>query len=536
MHGSHVMYHVFTKKRSARQAPLYVDSSFPATGSAIFRDPALPAGETLRSLKRYMKDFYGYDIDQDPVQWLRPGELCRLKGLDEPQFVVDGYTMFDMNQGMIGDCWYIAGAAHITRNSDLLHQVIPSGQNFGKNYTGMFRFNFWHDGQWVEVTVDDYLPCKTKNDTVLGLLGMSNWNQPNEFWSPLLEKAYAKLFNSYEGIHGGVALDSMADISNGVTVSLTIHDTPVLVPMAEALNMDLGTLVEKHDLFNEMDSNFTSGGLMALGSADFSKKKRAEIGIVENHAYTVTGVRLVKDTQGVEHRLVRLKNPYGSKPNNGMDIEWLGAWGDGSADWDTLAADDQQEMHVNDPQDGQFWISYEDLTKYFTALDICTMLNTKPGNSKDGNKNMWKLTTFISSWAKGTYNSGPLGLGKDNYWKNPQFKFQVDDDMPSESQQNVIISLVKSNYRALNSDDMYYKAAFDIFRLVGDTSKPLTAANYKDDAVKLSESSDTDGWYRELQQAYTLPPGHYAAIPSARCEHCTQESLSFSLRIFLKRN
>jgi len=52
---------------------------------------------------------------------------------------------------------------------------------------GIFRFHFWHFGSWEEVYVDDRLP------TIHGqLIYGRNQSQPNEFWVPLLEKAYAK--------------------------------------------------------------------------------------------------------------------------------------------------------------------------------------------------------------------------------------------------------------------------------------------------------------------------------------------------------
>jgi hypothetical protein len=36
--------------------------------------------------------------------------------------------------------------------------VVPPDQNFETGYCGVFRFRFWHFGDWVEVLVDDKLP------------------------------------------------------------------------------------------------------------------------------------------------------------------------------------------------------------------------------------------------------------------------------------------------------------------------------------------------------------------------------------------
>ncbi|KAJ8369104.1 hypothetical protein SKAU_G00091320 [Synaphobranchus kaupii] len=121
------------------------------------------------------------DMEQPGLEWKRPKEFC-----PSAQFIVDGASRMDMRQGGLSDCWFLSSVASLSLHRNLLERVVPKGQSFQEGYTGCFRFRFWQYGEWQEVMVDDLLP--TKKGKLVYLRSSNN----EEFWTPLLEKAYAK--------------------------------------------------------------------------------------------------------------------------------------------------------------------------------------------------------------------------------------------------------------------------------------------------------------------------------------------------------
>lgn len=79
--------------------------------------------------------------------------------------------------------------ASISGYPQLFDQVVPKDQELkGPDYVGVIRFRFWNFGHWVEVLIDDRLPVRQGRNT----LTFMHSSDPTEFWSALLEKAYAK--------------------------------------------------------------------------------------------------------------------------------------------------------------------------------------------------------------------------------------------------------------------------------------------------------------------------------------------------------
>ncbi|RNA23343.1 calpain-5-like, partial [Brachionus plicatilis] len=176
--------------------------------STLFTDPLFE--RTSQSL---------YPTRRGPmnIKWMRPVEICKLNG-QIAKFVEDTANANDLDQGYLGNCWFIAGCAAITFMPELFDKVVPKNQTcHGSGYSGIFHFRFWIYGVWHDVVVDDYLPVWQHSNQ---LVFCSNREEPNEFWAALLEKAYAKVCGSYENLEGGFTTDALIDMSGGIEESL----------------------------------------------------------------------------------------------------------------------------------------------------------------------------------------------------------------------------------------------------------------------------------------------------------------------------
>ena len=97
-------------------------------------------------------------------QIFRPHEICernKQEGAElSPEMFVGETNRFDVNQGQLGDCWFVATLSLLAENDYFLDRVIPPGQSFNKGYHGIFKFRFFKFGEWVEIVIDDRLPTR----------------------------------------------------------------------------------------------------------------------------------------------------------------------------------------------------------------------------------------------------------------------------------------------------------------------------------------------------------------------------------------
>ncbi|KAK2817504.1 hypothetical protein Q5P01_025695 [Channa striata] len=452
-----------------RKGVLFEDPDFPATDSSLFFSQKPPVN----------------------IQWKRPKELC-----SNPRFIVDSIDRTDICQGQLGDCWLLAAIASLTLRQDTLARVVPPDQEFDSRYAGIFHFQFWQHNKWLDVVVDDRLP--SVRDELIMLHSASN----NEFWSALMEKAYAKLNGSYEALKGGSTMEAMEDFTGGVGETYETKSAP-------------------DNLFTIMKKAIDRGSLMGC-SIDITSSAESEAktttGLVKGHAYSITGLEEVS-YRGQKVQLIRVRNPWGQ-------VEWNGPWSDESREWNYIDKAEKTRLQQNSLDDGEFWMEFGDFKKNFDKVEIC---NLDPNALTEDTKHQWEVNVFEGNWIRGSTAGGCRNY-IDTFWTNPQFKLELKETDDNHHLCTVVVALMQKNRRRLRKEGLDLETiGFTVYEAPDDEDH--TAKDF----FRYNASKARSKTYinmREVSERFTLPPGKYLVVPTTFQPH---QEADFLIRIFSEK-
>ncbi|XP_035522743.1 calpain-2 catalytic subunit-like [Morone saxatilis] len=415
------------------------------------------------------------------VKWLRPVEILKLQNIDsEPAFCTNGASRFDFGQGGVGNCWFLAAISALTFHESLLVQVVPMDQSFN-NYAGIFHFRFWRFGKWIDVVIDDYLP--TLDNCLLSV----HTKGENEFWVPLLEKAYAKVCGSYADMNTGLPSEACKDFSGGVHMTYQLREV-------HTANYDT-------ELWQSLSNASGCNSMICCGSAQKGGKivnTVADTGLVDGHAYSVTAVTEV-EYYGSKVKLVRVMNPWGQ-------TEWNGKWSDKSDLWQKVRPEDREKCSVRN--DGEFWMELEDFYNYFVMLSICC----ENPNFLDGDFTcQWKCMIYDGSWVAGRSAGG--NVNKSSFATNPQYRIQVTIiDEKEQGDKNILLSLMQKPLQQNRKSISSYPIGLTIFKVPPGSPRGRLPADFFRTNRPVKDASYTN--QRDLIENHSMEPGEYVIVPS----------------------
>ena len=313
--------------------PIWKNQSLPEEGSEYIDDIFPPDYNSLTA-----RDSNGEFLDPkngprrekainaEKLKWKRASEI----------FKDSKYLLFenkiepsDVNQGTIGDCYYVSSAASLAKYPNLIFQIFITKEI---NNEGYFILKFFIDGKFQRVIVDDYLPVNEKGDLIFAR------PNKNEIWCCILEKAWAKVNGGYVNIVAGW-MHEVLECFTGYPSETFINT-----------NTKERVLWEKLEFAHSKDCICSCS----------TKKDVGDTGLVGTHAYSIIGLYKI-ESKGKIVRLVKLRNPYGY-------LEWNGDWSDNSELW---GEEEKNAVNFNKKDDGEFFMTFDDYYKNFALTEIC---------------------------------------------------------------------------------------------------------------------------------------------------------------------
>ncbi|XP_033715319.1 calpain-10 isoform X7 [Tursiops truncatus] len=444
-----------------------------APARELFRDAAFPASDSslFSSFSTPLAQF------REEITWRRPQEICAT-----PQLFADRAQEGQVKQGLLGDCWFLCACAALQKSQHLLDQVFPPGQPswLDQTYRGSFTCRVWQFGRWVEVTIDDRLPC------LAGRLCFSRCQREDVFWLPLLEKVYAKVYGSYEHLWAGQVADALVDLTGGLAERWNLKD------MAGASGQQDRPRGAERRTCRQLLS-LKDRGLLSCSVLSPRTGTRA---LGEFHAFIVSDLQELRDRAGQSILLLRIQNPWGRRC-------WQGPWREGGEGWNRVESAAQSEL-LSQLQEGEFWVEEDEFLREFDEVTIGFPIS-EAGHLQSlcSGRALCHTQELPGAWVKGQSAGGCRNYS--GFPSNPKFWLRVCE--PSEVYMAV---LQRPRLRTAGHPGRDYQAVglhiWKVEKRRVSLPKALSAPPVAGTACHAYD--------REVHLRCELAPGYYLAVPS----------------------
>jgi len=212
-------------------------------------------------------------------------------------------------------------------------------------------------GRPVSVIIDDRIPMNSRYGNREPV--NANVSKNGAWWMPILEKAYAKFNVFYANMDGGTPLQSIQDLTNMPAIRYTSSEQ---------------STDELFRIIHEADQN----DWILVGAC-----QRSYQGLTAGHAYTILGAMKVKDDNGMEWNLIKMRNPWASEG-------YTGPWSD--KDHSRWTDEMKRKVGHSHADDGIFLVPVDTFRIAYTFYYV--------GMYQDWKTTTWTNTSQGRSWRK----------------------------------------------------------------------------------------------------------------------------------------
>jgi hypothetical protein len=342
-------------RRCRNQNTQFTDDQFPPDDRALYKVPS----------RKHVPNPNGSDQLRSCTQWRRVSEIF---ARDEVCLFDRGADAGDVRQGQCGDCYFLGALSVVATDAQRLYDIFPDidpslrqeGNKMDNvtpkdeqvfNEAGVYAVQFWREGQWHTVVVDDFIPCDSDGNPCHAHPPTGS----SEVWVMIVEKAYAKFNGCYENIIGGEENEALVDLTGGLPFDYNFRGK----------NADAGWS-DPDKLRQCLLDDVHGQDPVLLCCHTYVEQGK---GIVPGHAYGILNIAEV-DLKGQKETLIHVRNPWG------VGKEWTGAWSDGDERWDRFPEIKARlQPTQSHEEDGTWWMTYNDFRQNMDKVSVCRLLN-----------------------------------------------------------------------------------------------------------------------------------------------------------------
>ena len=342
-------YDLFLEKLSPTDSKFY-DNQFPPNLNSLIKGYKKNENQNGKINQNSKKQ---NEFKDDPllkyknVIWKRESEMTDFPDI----FPKNGILAQDIVNGIYTNENFLSAIGALAEFPKIIKNLFISDK---KNKNGIFGLRICKDGFLQEVIIDDYFPVNKFDDTYC-----FTHSKDDSLWVQIIEKAYAKVYGSYELLRNKGVEGILKDLSCA----------PVLV--LDSLSTDLAQ--------NLTLANDNKWIIMAsAGDTDASLNLLEELELKPNFAYEILEVFKLESED-----LDRLNN-FQSNDNNIENfqiilkirniwgkIEWLGDWSNSYKFW---TDDLKRKMKFVENDEQSFYMNLRDFKHHFCKVKICKYL------------------------------------------------------------------------------------------------------------------------------------------------------------------
>lgn len=196
----------------------------------------------------------------------------------------------EIDQGEVGNCYFVASVAGASEHPEIIKSMFVNQE---VNEEGIYLVRFFIRGKpWV-VSIDDNIVFKKRYEKEY-----MKYARPSDhsMWAPLLEKAMAKVKGTFSQTERGF-------ITSGLN---SITGAPI-----EIYGLNRRSVSDISKLFLQMKEMDKQGYLMNAATVGTNHDTLNSCNIANGHAYTVTSVFSMIESNGKKHDMILLRNPWG---------------------------------------------------------------------------------------------------------------------------------------------------------------------------------------------------------------------------------